>query len=344
MEIETAGFTVVPGIVEDPALSCEVLAYAVRENCRARGTRITVEATPGEYLSARRCFLELSEEKPEVLWRNGDGRPVIFRPSGRVYVNGCLAQEKEDLLFSYDLSGDAKGAQNRDRTVLDEGRLEGALRDVLEGCRCGRVIRELFRSLLEDRAVFEHRLLLRPRGDRRLWKRAMHDVFGPRVALEDGTPADHEVKETYGYRVLSSLPWAWRELLSELGVCRSSRVLVEMRQRSGRRAELDARERTVLEWACGVVSGRVGKVGKVEVVEALLSGNDVPVNGLWNGRVIRLCRSVLRDPAEALGTLVHEVLHKESGASDCTRAFERAWEQLVVKLLLEAEGRVPDFG
>ncbi len=74
------------------------------------------------------------------------------------------------------------------------------------------------------------------------------------------------------------------------------------------------------------------------------AADDVPVNGLWNGKEIRLCRSVLWDPAEALGTLVHEVLHKESGAPDCTRAFERAWERLAVKLLLGVDGQVPDFG
>jgi hypothetical protein len=346
MEIETAGFSVIPRVVRDPSLECEVLAFEVRENARARGTRIEVEATRDEYLAARRQFLELSREGLEVLCRDGDGRPVIFRPAGRVFVNGSLAQEREDLLFSYDLSGsDVKQAQNRDRTVLDDYQLGRAIRDLLSGVRSVRVVEGLFRSV-SDPVRLEHRYFLNvPQALRPAWRKGLCRALGPRVALGDHTPADEELRVTYGYRVLERYPSAWVDLFDDLGVYYSTRTLADLHHRSGRRVELTARERAVLGWARQVVSRCVADPGPVEVVEYLVSGN-VQVDGCWDSgaRVIRLRRSVLADPKRALATLVHEVLHRESGASDCTRGFEQAWERLVLDLLLERVGGVPELG
>ncbi|MEW5934232.1 MAG: hypothetical protein AB1816_11695, partial [Bacillota bacterium] len=234
MEIETAGFSVIPRVVRDPSLECEVLAFEVRENARARGTRIEVEATRDEYLAARRQFLELSREGLEVLYRDGDGRPVIFRPAGRVFVNGCLAQEREDLLFSYDLSGsDVKQAQNRDRTVLDDYQLGRAIRDLLSGVRSVRVVEGLFRSV-SDPVRLEHRYFLNvPQALRPAWRKGLCRALGPRVALGDHTPADEELRVTYGYRVLERYPSAWVDLFDDLGVYYSTRTLADLHHRSG---------------------------------------------------------------------------------------------------------------
>ncbi|MDI6824633.1 MAG: hypothetical protein QME87_09810 [Bacillota bacterium] len=347
MEIETVGFAVVPRIVRDPSLGCEVLAFEVRDNSRSRGTCITVEATRDEYLAARRQFLELSREGLEVLYRDEDGRPVIFRPAGRVFVNGCLAQEREDLLFSYDLSGsDVKQAQNRDRTVLDDYQLGRAVRDLLSGVRSARVIEDLFRSAYNAPVNLEHRYLLNvPQALHPVWREGLRRALGPRVALGDHTPADEELRVSYGYRVLERYPSAWVDLFEDLGVYYSARTLADLHHRSGRRVDLTARERAVLDWIRQVVATCVADPGRVEVVEYLVAGN-VQVDGCWDSgaRVIRLRRSVLADPKRALGALVHEVLHRESGASDCTRSFEAAWERLAVELILHRVGGVPELG
>ncbi|MEW5935992.1 MAG: hypothetical protein AB1816_20610, partial [Bacillota bacterium] len=245
----------------------------------------------------------------------------------------------------YDLSGsDVKQAQNRDRTVLDDYQLGRAIRDLLSGVRSVRVVEDLFRSV-GDPVRLEHRYFLNvPQALRPAWREGLRKALGPRVALGDHTPADEELRVTYGYRVLERYPSAWVDLFDDLGVYYSTRTLADLHHRSGRRVELTARERAVLGWARQVVSRCVADPGRVEVVECLVSGN-VQVDGCWDSgaRVIRLRRSVLADPKRALGTLVHEVLHRESGASDCTRGFEQAWERLVVDLLLERVGGVPEF-
>lgn len=347
MEVETVGFTATPCIVADPVLGCDVLAFVVRENSRIRGTRVLVECTRGEYRAARRYFLELSPGELRVLWRASGGRPAVLLPGGKVLVNGVLAQERTDMLFSYDLGGDLKGAQNRDRTVVDEAALAEAVKFALARCCSLRVARMLLSSLEADPVPYEHRLRIVPHPEALVvWRRALRAEFGPRVALGDCTPADEELRATYGYRVLDRYPWQWGVLFQALGVGRSSEVLASMCRRSGRRVRLSPSERRVLRWACRVVRRHLADPGRVEVVEWLAAGeawgSDVEVLGQWDAGagVIRLCRRVLSDPKKALGVLVHEVLHRESGASDCTRAFERAWEELVVRLLLCRE-KVP---
>lgn len=346
MEVETVGFSVVPRLVRDPFLGCEVLAFGVRENSRLRGTRVEVEATREEYLAARRCFLEFGAGDLRVLWRE-EGEPRVMLPAGRVYVNGCLAQERDDLIFSYNLPG-LKGAQNRDRTVLDEYQLRDAVRPLLGRARSVRVAEEALRTVEcgLDRLRLEHGWWIHLSG-RALpaWRRAFRRIFGSKVALADHGPTDEELRVTYGYRVLERYPYPWREMLGELGAYGSRQVLARLCQRSGRRVALSPGESEVLEWACQVVRRRVADPGRVEVVERLVAG-DAEVDGHWDPgrRVIRLARRVLSDPVSALGTLVHEVLHKKSGAHDCTRQFEGAWEELAVRLILGLEGVVAGPG
>jgi hypothetical protein len=329
-------------IAADPVLGCDVLAFALKENSRTSGTRVVVECTRDEYRAARHCFLELDGGHLRALWRAPEGRPAVLLPGGRVFVNGVLAQARDDMMFSYDLGGERlKGAQNRDRTVVDEVALGKAVREVLASCRSVRVARMLLASLSTGQTFYEHRAQIVPSGEALpLWKRALRAELGPRVARGDCTPADEELRSTYGYRVLDRYPWQWDGLFDALGVYRSSRVLASLRQRFRRRVRLSETERKVLRWVRRLVKKRVADPGRVVVVEELAAGeawgDAAEVLGQWDpeANVIRLCRRVLSDPRRALGVLVHEVLHRESGASDCTRAFERAWEELAVELLL----------
>jgi len=346
MEIETVGFTAVPAIAADPVLGCDVLAFVLKENSRASGTRVLVECTREEYRAAQQCFLELDGGHLRALWRAPEGRPAVLLPGGRVFVNGVLAQTREDMMFSYDLDGDLKLAQNRDRTVVDEVALGKAVGEALASCRSVRVARMLLASLDTGQVLYEHRVRVAPCKEALpLWKRALRAELGPRVARGDCTPADEELRSTYRYRVLDRYPWQWDGLFDALGVYRSSRVLASMRQRFRRRVGLSEAERKVLRWARRIVRKRVADPGRVVVVEELAAGeawgDAAEVLGQWDpeANVIRLCRRVLCDPKRTLGVLVHEVLHRESGASDCTRAFERAWEELAVELMLRGVRR-----
>lgn len=347
MEIETVGFTAVPAIAADPVLGCDVLTFTLTENSRTIGTRVLVECTREEYRAARQCFLDLDGSRLRVLWQAPEGRPAVMLPGGRVFVNGVLAQARDDMMFSYDLGGNLKLAQNRDRTVVDEVALGRAVREVLASCRSVRVARMLLASLDTGQVFYEHRAQIIPCKEALpLWKRALRAELGPRVARSDSTPADEELRSTYRYRVLHQYPWQWDGLFDALEVYRSSRVLASMRRRFRRRVRLSEAERKVLRWVRRVVRKHVADPGRVVVVEELAAGDawsDATESlGQWDSEadVIRLCRHVLSDPRRALGVLVHEVLHRESDACDCTRAFERAWEELVVKLMLK-RARMP---
>lgn len=338
MKIETKGFTAVPFIVHDLELECEVLAFQIRPNSRAKGTRVTVEATEGEFVEARSMFLDLNPKAK---------RPAVFLPGGKIFVNGCLAAEREDLLFTYNLSGSAKLLQNRDRSVLDEYALRSHVAEALGGLTDAGLIARLLRSI-HGRQRYEHQIFMRPPEKAiRTWRRCMREVFGPKACLADGTEADREA-ERLGYNLIKRYPYPWEKFFGAFGILHSSDLIQTSSSCRARAVKLDPDERRVLSWAKRIVKKHLADPGKVKVTEELsmLYGRAASdASGLWDSKteVIWLERRVLADPEKVLGTLFHETLHKVSGATDCTADFERAWEDLVVKLVMERT-RVPQVG
>lgn len=327
MKIETVGFTAVPFIARDPALGCDVLAFSLTANSRERGTAVTVEASPEEFAAARDMFL----------WGQAK-RPRAFLPGGRVYVNGCLAQERPDLILSYDLSGSAKLLQNRDRTVLDESSLRQEVARVLSSLSDPRLIRALLESVWGDWR-FEHSVSFRP--DARVagrWRRAAREVFGPKACLSDGSAADREA-ERLGFSLVARYPWLWSYMLEDCGILLSSRAVAERSRRRQRAVRLSPEEKKLLSWAKRVVRRHLGDPGRVKVAEELsfaCGRASAEALGLWDpaAQVIWLRRDLFRDRRVLLGVLFHEALHRASGAADCTAEFERAWQQLVVDMAL----------
>ncbi|MGB9803116.1 hypothetical protein [Desulfofundulus sp.] len=337
MYIETVGFTAVPVLEYEPALECQVLVFVLEENNRVTGTRVCFEATKEESDAALGLFLEFSTAR-KICDR-------IYLPGGRVYVNGALAAERKDMLFSYDLTGEGiRAVQNRDRTVVDDDALLEEVGKVLSTCRNRKIIEALFRSAekkeaeryLEGRAHLEP-----PESDLAVWRKVMREVFGPRVCLASDPVCDLEAGEK-GFTVLNSVPWQWEGCFRRLGVEYSRKVAAGARKPRGRVAlrDLSPRELRNLQWAkkvAGDVFG--GRLPRVTVVSEIPPDGEEKVRGCYDHRgIIYLLRDLLAVPEEALGTLVHEMVHHVTGAPDCTRGFERGWQEVVVKVLLHVYG------
>jgi hypothetical protein len=134
MIVDTVGYRIKPEIIFSKALGCEVLAFNIRSISREVGTRFEIECTPEEVEQAKQYFKELRKEKMKQL------DPVISLPGGKVFINGVLATEIPNLLFSYNFQGVGKEAQNRDRTVVDMQQLEKMMRNALEETQSKKVI------------------------------------------------------------------------------------------------------------------------------------------------------------------------------------------------------------
>lgn len=349
MRIETVGFTVFPRLEYEPALECDVLAFHLFENDRSAGTKIVFQASEDEYRTAVGLFLELGGCKAHKKLS-----PKILFPGGRVYINGALAAERKDLLFSYDLAGEsAKLAQNRDRTVVDEEALLKEITGALNACKRQEVVETLFRDMAASYASLEGKAYLDP-PDKSLplWRRALKKVYGPRVCLSSDAASDLEAEEEMGFVVLKRVPWRWEACLRRLGVKSSMEVTVRSRPRSGRVAlkDLYPEEKENLRWAKRVAKRAfsVKELPKIRVVSEIPSNGSEEVTGLHDKGVIYLLRDVLFRPEEVLGALLHEMMHHVTGAPDCSREFERGWQRLAVRMLLKRyrlpeakKGKVP---
>jgi hypothetical protein len=341
MFIETAGFTAVPLLEYEPALNCQVLALELKKNKRKSGTRISFEASTEEYSAAVDLFLDCNKKAKKIT-------DNVFLPGGQVFINGALAAQRNDLLFSYNLTGEtAKGAQNRDRTILDEKVLVQSIGKLLSSCKKSRLLEELFRTIKEKANYLEHRTYLAPpASNRRIWKRAIKNIFGPLVCLESDSVSDLEA-EGKGYYVLKHYPYSWETCLSEvIGVKHSKDVMYTKRRTqkiplkylhyTERDTFLRARKtvRKLFKNAFGIQ-----KLPSIKVVASIRPNGIEKVQGTYSNGTIYLARETLSDFESALRTLIHETMHHVTGAPDCSREFERGWEKLVVRLLKKKKSR-----
>lgn len=342
MSVETVGYSFSPGIARDERLDCDVLVFFIEENAKKKGTRVRVEASEEEFEAARSLFLPDARKKK-------DG---VFLPGGKVYVNGLLVQERPDLLFSYLFWGDLKSLQNRDRSSLDEAALRKKAAAALSSAP-SEILKMLLREVSGPSPErFEAGLSPydfppdAPRFPQRpgAWRRAFAEAFGKKACLSCDPRSDLEA-QNHGWRVLK-LPWGWGMFCEErLNVPTSAAALRGNRRSPGAvpLSGLDADERAALSWARRLVKRFCADPGKVRVavpgsLEAFgdSSGSGEKTLGLYSSEkgAVWLDRTVLKDAREALKILLHETLHKRSGAPDATRRFEDAWNDLAVDLVL----------
>lgn len=338
MSVETVGYSFSPGIARDERLGCDVLVFFIEENTKKKGTRVRVEASEEEFDAARSLFLPDHGKKDRV-----------FSPGGRVYVNGLLVRERPDLLFSYSFWGDLKSLQNRDRSSIDEAALRKKVASALAGAPA-EILKVLFREVAgRSPERFEAGLNpydFPPDAPQRpgAWRRAFAEAFGKKACLSRDPRSDLEA-ENQGWRVLK-LPWGWGRFCEERLKVPTSAAALRGNRRSPRAVPLsglDADERAVLSWARRLVKRFCADPGKVRVaVPGSLgafgdsSGSGEKTLGLYSSEkgTVWLDRTVLKDAREALKILLHETLHKRSGAPDATRRFEDAWNDLAADLVL----------
>lgn len=99
------------------AQGAELLVYHLYRTGRSKGTVFTVECSrelADEAIGRFRALAEPGYQPPAA-----PGQCVLDGTPGRVWIGGVLVTVMPGLLASYDLPLDAKGLQNRDRTVIE---------------------------------------------------------------------------------------------------------------------------------------------------------------------------------------------------------------------------------
>ena len=155
------------GIVPSRSIDgTEVLVYRLHRSDRTRGTVFTVACSKDLADEATSRFRALSE--PGYQQPRGYGACVLTGAPGRVWIGGVLVTTMPGLLASYDLPLNAKGLQNRDRTVIEAGALRDAVRTILANSEDQQVIDRFARHVLDG-------------GKLREQEQYFADIRGPRV-------------------------------------------------------------------------------------------------------------------------------------------------------------------
>ena len=135
-------------------------------------------------------------------------------------------------------------------------------------------------------------------------------------------------------------------MLNYVGVKTATEIAAEDGKKSNKRIaikDLTDEERSNLKIAKRLVEKYYNPVGEVIIMEDLTgmvnAARGLTINGaceLKTGKIY-LRREILSNLHQTLHTLLHEAVHKYTGADDCTAAFERALTEVSVNIILGLE-------
>ncbi|GLZ00797.1 hypothetical protein [Actinoplanes sp. NBRC 103695] len=347
----------------------EVLVYHLHRSDRNRGTLITVACPKDLADEAISRFRSLSE--PGYQPSQGNGTCVLTGRPGRVWIGGVLVTTTPGLLASYDLPLDAKGLQNRDRTVIEAGALRDAVRAILAGSVDQQIIGRFAQHVLdggklrEQEQYFADIRLPRARAAWRTWART-HLPTLTFFTLSGNEEAKLDLADK-GYTELTAegLPqeqlWAFMERLG-VEVARTRRVRHYERTRDKTTwvplQQLTAAEREVLDETVQLVRRAIGPfaLGRVRVYS---DSEESPCSdGFYHPRTddVAVHRAVLSSRHQARHVLLHEAAHRVGRRGggrwrpvrdyhDRSRGFERMLGDFAAVLLdyLAAGDALPEL-
>lgn len=332
--IRSIGKFIRPMIKLDKGYGTEVLVLKVEDDEQPiSGTKVIVQCTEAELIEAKRYFVEFVQDSADFQWIE---KNKISLPGGNVYVNGARVGQLDGAVFSYHLDENETGdIGNRDREVVDSSKLRNAVCKLLGLTSSREVIEGIF-GAMSSQMHAEYNIGFTPwfipNPKRRVWKRVFNQMFGTKVLIGTGGQDDTEARYR-GYSTIN-VSYEWRTILASLGVRTagfwndaSAKV---KRSSSIKWMELTDTERTNLLNTKILIERHLGRLCKVVVKDNLDSIVPMAENNSANGAyspgkdVMYLRRSILVSATTTLHTMVHEYVHKTSGAGDCTAAFEKA--------------------
>lgn len=351
VELWTKGQVICPKIAFSEGYGTDVLQFEVRpmKACYAAryiGTGIKVECTKAELEAGKDYFTCFRSRRKGFTWVE---KGKISSPGGQVFVNGSAVGKLPNAIYSYHLSPDtrmAKDLLNRDRDTVEMSTLMNLVGLVLIRTSSQIAMRTLLQEVMEGHFPWESTISMPARlvwGTPRIrvWKRAWNQVAVQSEVLSCGRDIDHQA-EYRGHRVLKNVPWGWRALLEEF-VPKSSDVVSSVRPAVGHIAQknLDVHELANLQWARKMIRkyyhnpGLISIVTNLDAMAGMAPGS--MANGAHNPKRNRtyINRSILSSRKETLHVLLHETVHKVSGAADLTVQFEKALLDVAVQMMAE---------
>ena len=350
IEIWAHGKIIRPVIEYDEAFQTEVMNLIIddmkpRHAATHKGTSIKFECTEEELRAGKLFFMNFLVKEQEFEWMD---RGKISLPGGFVFVNGAMVGSLEGAMFSYHFKESTTGdIGNRDREVVDGNKVINHVRWELAKTRSNRVMEAILNEIKEGRTPLEikhgvnHYAICGSR--KKLWKKTYNSVFGKDTVISSNKGEQYDTEAKYkGYNILR-VDDDWRYMLKEVGVKTTDEMVTAGKQTTNevKRHEITNEQLKNLKLAESIISECYKDTDKVKLSEDLtalagVSSQSDVVNGLYQTKkdVIWLRTGILDDLNQTIHTLLHEAVHKHTGANDCTAFFERMLTDVSVAMMV----------
>jgi hypothetical protein len=343
IEVRSKGYRLAP-VIRPSEFGTETLFFQVEEmGSSVQGTTVRFECSQEELNDGKSYFpteFNVSQEH-KVSWVLKD---KISLPGGRIFINGSMVANIPDSLFSYHLWGeDAKKISNRDRSIVDHGVLKRLIKDNITGMGDGVPV-SWYQKCLEEMSLDNYRHIFEmdipSYQQTENLQIAFKKVFGSKAIVSQGYSHQDQLAIRLGFKpvYISSYDWRWVLSHGELPTVYSllkEKPLSALTEKVG---GLSNGQENRLTRAIELVEKHYhAPVEPLVVVKSLDEAMAEGVRGTYNRQedTIYIVERVLDDLETAVEVILHEAVHKKSGADDLSPDFQAAQDKLAAGLLLE---------
>lgn len=335
----TNGFTVIPTL--EPSAICpdiNALILNVEDNDNTSGTQVIISSesiTKDLVEDAIKTFAILDG----ITIDNVKKDIILTDRSNCIYVNGVKICDMKSI-YGYNFI-DAT-LINRDRTSVNTDKVKQFVAGQLSGISdiemCKKVITEVLKNdtLLESQSGISESF-----ADRGLWKRALVEMFGEKIALSTGGESDNQARYRK-YNLLTNVPVKWSIFFKwYLDIPESSNIELPVSMGLVYSKSKDKEETSNLGWVKRMITLNVGDYGTIKTTANLHDNHRNKCSGLYDPQTdtIWIDLDILSDKRELFTVVLHEVVHRLTGALDNTTYFTRGWEEACWLILNKGKGK-----
>ena len=324
--------------VSPPSDSCFVGTEFILDGCKA-----------GDVEKAKNLFLVFSGER--VLEKTQYGE-VIERlgTTARIYINGVRVAEEENFLFSYNITSLTKAirkALNRERSNVGRTAYSDRVKAVLLACKESNVIKKLVKDLEEYQTGFIHDELKWTDVSAhavKILNASEKVVFFTPNELANASDAVDKARDD-GFQIVTVPDNVRDKIRKETDLSGNPiRDLEEFKREWNDSFEfkfvhvkdLGTEERKIFDKTDSIlnlIGRKPTNVREIKISETMRMENFgfQETTGFWEeitGRII-IKRTQLRSLKDYAGTLLHEIAHAISGATDVSSEFEKCLTELL---------------
>jgi len=357
IEVRSRNYRLTP-VIQTSEFQTETLFFEIVEDMTLiGGTTIRFECSKEELDKAKFLF-------PTEFRVNGSANSLtwvvpnlISLPGGKVYINGALATELDDMLFSYHISGKAaKSISNRDRTIVSRDDLLTIIRKTVS--EDDRVREKLpakwFSAIFEacDRQTLFPDPYYKPPFETEItfWdntpglRKAFIERYGKNAIGSDLGSHEEGLAIRMGYKPIKLPGYNWQFSLKYSGIPLVSEVIkadnaIHKLVKPAR--DLTNSERINLDAAVTAVSNYYCEPRDLVVVEELTSilspgaSEGSAIEGyccLQTGRIY-IARCALESYERSLRVILHETVHQRTRADDMSIGFQDEYDKIAAMFL-----------